>query len=298
MGAALVLVCLSLCVVIQSSCYDQIKGASSQKKPIHPAFDVAQAMKMFYGNYDEATRKSTMPNSHNNGLNAFDFGAEQIAASPLFHTFTQEAAVQSFVLVTYGIPLDKMYDCHACAPVIGMAVFSNIGEQWVMTASNRAVTQAGAWGKPETHIHLARIGPAHYGVVINDSGSGNGEATTVLLLLIPWKNTVNVGLERIIADDDAGMCGELSTLPCYSNSRRITFLLEGKDEFYKIKLSLVGTDYVNDSNSKSGTAPVLPKRRVRGVEILALKEGKYVQLSRSGSLTTLDQAVADREHLK
>jgi hypothetical protein len=171
-----------------------------------------------------------------------------------------------------------------------MAVFARSGANWAIKASNQAITNAGEFGKPPTDIQSIEIGPNQSAVQINDLGGGQGETTKVVLLLVPWHAGVNLALERIVADDDAGTCGVPEGLPCYSNHRTITFIPGRNADYYDIELRLDGSDLSD--------APPYKAVRVTGLERLTLQDGNYRQLFRQGSLTTVDKVVAEREGLK
>jgi hypothetical protein len=176
-------------------------GSHAQEGPTSgESFDVAQAMRMFYGNYDvKAETSSTRLPKNTTSLPAP--GEEQMTVRVLFQSFVSEPVARQLFLLTYAIPSNnENYDCHACAPVIGMAVFSKNGQKWQMHASNRAVTFSGEWGKPPNSIQLVKIGPHHVAAKIVDVGKGTaGETTEVLDLLVPWNGTVNLAIQRIDA---------------------------------------------------------------------------------------------------
>jgi hypothetical protein len=287
---------LSVVLGVAAICTSQIKNPAPRKTVSQTGFGVAEAMKMFYGNYDEKTQSSTMPSSGNDDFGALKDDTKQIAFGPLFHAFTEEDGIPSFMLITYGLPVDKPYDCHLCPPVIGMAVFSRMSNHWVMTASNQELAEVGSFGKPETHIQLVRIGPRRHGVAITNHESGNGEYSASLLILTPFEDKVTVALDRAVANNDSGDCGKDSPWPCYSNKRIVTFLRDGDAEFYRLKLRLTGTDYVV-SESRPESHPIFTRRQVQGLEILRLENGKYVQILRKGDLTNADGNPADISHL-
>jgi len=271
------------------------RGATSTAGHAEPpgTLGIAQAMAMFYDNFDLA--KETSTTSFTKADSVYTYG-EPMTVRPLFQAFVSDAGRQTFFLLTYAVPTrDEKYYCHACAPTIGMAVFTNEQGHWVLSASKRAVTDSGSFGKPPQSVELVEIGANRHAVKIEETDEGNGETTKVLTLLVPWKNSISVALERIIADDDDGMCddAEKVLLPCYSNQRRISFSPNSKSDYFDLELTLSGTDL---------PARVWPRlwrtRKVQGKEVLSFQNGKYVQLSRSGDLTTVDQAVAERENLK
>lgn len=252
---------------------------------------VPDAMRMLYGNYDARTKTSrtTVREANDEPGGA---GTQRLIVRPAFHADFDEAGAKKFVLVTYAIPQAGGFGCHACAPTIGMAVFSNAGPTPIIEASNKAVTQAGSWGEPPADIQLAQIGTDHHAIQIRDVWGGQGETIKVLTILVPWDGTVNLALQRIISDDDKGACG-LGGLTCYSNQRTVSFLRHADADYYDLELELTGTDL-----PASQTTAVSRARKVSGVEILRLENGKYVQVSRQGDLTTADQAVKGKESLK
>jgi hypothetical protein len=274
-------------------CHSKHIALSPEHPEVKETFDVAQAMNMLYGNYDprEGTSFASLPREKSSFPEA---GDEDMTVRPLFHPLSGDAGAHTFLLLTYAIPTnDESFDCHACAPTIGMAVFSLKGSVWTIDASNRAITFSGGWGKPPTDIELVQIGPNRQAVKVIDVGGGQGETSAVLDLLIPWNGTVELGLERILFDDDSGLCEPRGGLPCYANRRTITFIHNHKSEYYGLKLKLTGTDWLLSDASSS-----VRRRKVHGLEILKLEDGKYVQISRQGDLTNIDRVVAEREGLR
>ena len=284
---------LAAMLIFTSGCHRQSTELSPEQSGTNEALDIAQAMKMLYGNYDvkKQTSVASLPKEKSSFPAA---GEEQMTIRMLFNAFSGDPGARSFVLVTYAIPTSgQTFDCHVCAPTIGMAIFSQKELKWTIGASNRAITSAGEWGKPPTDIQLVQIGPNRRAVRINDVGEGQGETTAVLHLLIPWNGTVNLGLERIIADDDRGICDSNGGLACYANHRTVTFIPKDKVEYYDLQLELTGMDL-----PVSDTADPRRARKVNGFETLKFENGKYIQISRQGDLTYVDVAVAKRENLK
>ena len=258
-------------------------------------FGSPEAMKMFYGNYDPV-RKVSITTLPKDVTSLPGPGNEQVTVRTLFSSVIDNSDAPSFVLLTYAVPSrDETYYCHACAPVLGMAVFSKEGRQWKMEASNRAVAFAGAFGKPPGDIQLVHIGPRPQAIRIVYTDLGNGETTSVLQLLIPWKGAVYLGLERVIADDNKGNCGPGSGgLACSANHRTLAFVHGDNVEYYDLELKLAGTDL-----PLPDTTPVTRARKVSGLEIFKFDHGKYVRTSTQGDITSLDDFVAkQREALK
>jgi hypothetical protein len=253
------------------------------------AFDVAQAMTTFYGNYD-VRRQTSITQLPKNTTSLPAPGEEQMTVRVLFRSFVGESVARSLFLVTYAVPSnDDTYGCHLCAPVIGMSVFRWSGGKWTMDASNRAVTFAGEWGKPPRHVELVQIGSHRTAVKIIDVGKGNGETTAILDILVPWNHTVKLGLQRTIADDDKGLC-DPTGLPCYQNHRTISFAPHDDPEYFDIELKLSGTDLPLNDSTPHGRS-----RKVSGLEIFRFDNGTYRLVSQDGDRTFFDEAVAKRK---
>jgi hypothetical protein len=265
------------------------RPASIRKNPeAGGTFDVAQAMRMFYGNYD-VRRRTSITHLPKDTTSLPGPGDEQMTVRVLFHSFVDAPVARSFFLVTYALPAkDDSYGCHVCAPVIGISTFSWSEGKWTMDASNRAVTLAGEWGKPPQQIELVQIGSHRMAVKTIDVAKGNGETTTALDILVPWNHTVNLGLQRIIADDNKSMC-DPAGLPCYQNRRTMSFIPHEVSEYFDIELKLTGTDLLLSN-------PHGRRRKVSGLEIFSLDNGTYRPVSQDGDRTYLDEAVAERKN--
>ena len=281
-------------LIFAFGCREKRTTLSPEISETHGSFDISQAMTMLYGNFDPKKQASTASIPKGNDGNSTRSSEEEMTIRPLFHALSGVDGAQTFVLLTYAVPRgDETYYCHSCAPTIGMAVFLQEGLKWKMDAANRAAADAGEFGKPPTDIELVQIGPKHQAAKISSVGGGQGETTAVLLILVPWDGTVNLSLERIVADDNKGSCGPKASLPCYANRRSVNFLRDDAAEYYQLALTLTGTD-LEDSDAPSSTRA----RKVHGLETLKFENGKYVQVSRHGDLTSLDRDVAEREGLK
>lgn len=266
-------VLLAAMLILVSGCHKNNEMPREQSTP--EAFDLAQAMKMFYGNYDARNQTSTAVLPQWEGsLSAGEKREKQMTVKPLFNTFSSDAGAPSFVLVTYA----NAPNCvsHACAPTIGMAVFTQQGAKWAMDESNRAVTYLGEWGNPPSAV-LVQVGPSHYAVEISATVRGQSEVSKVLQILIPWNYTVNLALERVISDSDLVGCEDEGVpVPCFKNSREINFIRDDKVEYYNLELKFTGTAFT----SKDVTP--MRVREVNGVEVLKFENGKYVQVSHQG----------------
>jgi hypothetical protein len=268
--------------------------ASTQKIVMPPGLDVASAMNALYGNFDKVEQVSFVAKRPSGTFVSSLFHEGSVFATPLYGRIVQAIGGEEFIFLTYSVPtlqVDGSFHCHGCAPLIGMAVFNKSGDHWKIEAFSDPVIDAGEFGNPPEDIRTVKIGPGRWGVEIKDTGSGNGYSSTSLDLLVPWNGAVGLAIERIIADDNAGVCGnKKGEEPCYSNRRSISFLQDKVGHFYDLELTLSGTDRIVDSPYTN--------RSVRGVERLRFENGKYVRVYRHGDQIFLDDWVAEREGLK
>jgi hypothetical protein len=280
---------LAVSLTLAAGCRKQPSLASEDFRDNGKDFGVAAAMKMFYGNYDLkkqasvawlSREKSSLPEA----------GDEKMIVREAFTASRRVGQTEKFVLLTAAVPSeDEEFYCHACAPVIGMAVFSKNGDKWTMVASNKTVTFAGGFGKVPADIQLLQIGPERYAVKIVDVGTGQGETTTVMQLLVPWRDTVNLALERIIADDNKGGCDRSEGLPCYANYCTLTMHSNLNVEYFDLELDLKGTDFPISDND-----PISQIRNVHGSEVLKFESGQYVRVSRRGDVTFVEDSIKNQ----
>lgn len=247
-------------------------------------FDLPTAMRALFGNYDPATGSSTydVPQSNQIDLASFHRG-DKIAVRPFWIGITSENGTRKVVLLFYSVPLEEFqsapagqrrFDCHACVPLVGAAVFLHTGGQWAVESSRTAVSRAGGWGQPPGRVRIINIGPRHIGIEMIDSDSSQGQTTETVRLLIPWREKINEALSRTIADDDKGICGDHDSLPCYANRVRLKFVPGANPDYYDLTLTRSGTDMTE------GAKPRI--KLVHGLEKLYFKDGSYVMTEKHG----------------
>lgn len=243
-------------------------------------------MRTLFGNFDPATQSSVydVPQTTIVDLGGFERG-DEIRLRTWMVLQATEAGVPKTILLTYAIPLrDQTFDCHACRPLIGAAVFEKSDHEWKVENSRTVASVAGSFGQPPEFARIVNIGPKKIAIEITDGDEGQGQTTTVKTLLVPWEGKVNETIERVIADDNKGSeCGDPNTLPCYEYHRQMKFVPGTNAEYYDVVVDLSGTD-ITDSE---------PFRlvKVNATERLEFKTGKYVRLFKKGDTTSLERFV-------
>jgi hypothetical protein len=276
------------------------QAAKSKSTPHLPAsFDLGSAMSTLFDNFDPKTEssQSSIPQNTVFDLKGSGFKiGDEIVVQPLWASTVVENGKHKVVFLTYSVPKSRYghgatdlnnFECHACAPLIGAAIFVRIGDRWQVESSRAVVSRGGGWGDPPSDFRIIAIGPHRIGIEISDGDTGGGETTTVKTIVVPWKGKVNEALRYETTNDNKGDCGiEKDELPCYSNRKRLSFIPKANHDYFDILLTLSGTDMTE----------VEPYRAkvVRGLERLTFEDGYYRTKERVDDRTSVEQFIEFR----
>jgi hypothetical protein len=167
------------------------------------------------------------------------------------------------------------YECHACAPAIGMGVFVWQEQHWVLQSANAAIGFYGAWGDPPG-IELVKIGPEKHGVMLSIDDLAQGYAWSTRTLLATVDRTVKEIWSIQDEQDNLGAIDpddkENDQTP-YKSAATFKFFPaknESSMEYFDIEVISTGNDR-EDFNH-----PIKPEN---WTEIYRFKGGKYKLLS-------------------
>lgn len=259
---------------------------------IPSGFDLSAAMRLLFGNFDAKTNSSssTVPETAMLDLSDSFFEAgDDITVRPFWVSEASEDGQRKIVLLTYAIPtVDPAqaqappFDCHACAPLVGAAVFVASGSAWKVESKDIAVAFMGGFGRPPAEAKIVNIGPRRVGIEIDDSYAGQGVTVESKHLFVPWHDKVKDALSRVVSNDNEGTCGkDAGGIACYASSRKLLFVPGANPDYYDIELTLSGTDL-----------PVANKpglRHVHGFEKLSFVDGMYKTIQKSGDKLAEDR---------
>jgi hypothetical protein len=228
-------------------------------------FDIALAMNALYGNYDAAsgTSSSTAPTT---GLDYTNFQPGQKETVKPYFAAANPPTSEVF-LATYAVPATGDFDCHACAPLIGAAVFVKSGDSWKVEASEKTDLIFGQYAVPGT-AQLVQFGPNHAGIQLSNTDGGQGIMDTQVILLVAWNGGFSQAWSGLVSSDDSMYCGPQTVSPCFGYKVELKFEKGSNSEYDDLIATTSGTDLTDD------TPPAL--KNMAGMQHLHFVDGKYV----------------------
>lgn len=232
----------------------------SNKKNFTGEFNVGKALELVYGSYDYQKKyakwRLTEEDLKNGGIDKESTGIRPgtvYTAANLVQAFNQ-SGVQRYFIITETVP--AQYDCHACGPLVGGAVFTQQGDRWQLDSESRLVRPMGGFGTAPKG-KLTKIGPDRYGVVFHDGGTGQGYTHEAVSLLAEVGERISEVLSvNPYGGDNEGTCGE-DLQPCWKFSSRMDFESGSNPDYFDIKVTTTGTK--TDDNGNIGRANAVKK---------------------------------------
>lgn len=241
--------------------------ASDLQQNLPADFNLAAAMKMLYGNYDPLAHTSTFRMSRGYSHTFFDKPGKVDARAFLAAGAADSGTTKVFVLtaaVPHGSP---EFDCHACAPLIGAAVFAKNGGGWAVEASNKEVDVIGNWGGPPS-AEMVRVGPDRAGFELKPGNTNQGETVGSVMILVEWKGGIRTAFSAETLSTETSDCGD-GMGDCRDKSGEISFVRGENADYDDIVLTISGTE----ASPKTGK-----DEKVQRVQNWKFVDGNYVRV--------------------
>ncbi|MGB7548553.1 MAG: hypothetical protein WBM14_12445, partial [Terracidiphilus sp.] len=219
-----------------------------------------EALKQLYKQYDNKTETAqwVCTKDQEQGKNKPPWPCwkenSTVSISVLMTAEMKEGEGEKLYLVASAKPAKAPlgFDCHACQPVIGVAVFASQDQHWVLESANAAIGTYGGWGGPPS-VDLIEVGPGRHGIILSDTDSGQGFTSSFKTLLMPVGKTVSQVWRICDERDDAGAydpSDKWSIQVLYRSSVGIRLFAGGADgsdpgAYYDIEAISRGTDLAN-----------------------------------------------------
>lgn len=216
-----------------------------------------EALKQLYRDYDPATKtahwictKGQQQEQHEGWPCSEEYA--KVSVTVELSTQVVEHGTEKTYLVASAIPSGDSHDfeCHSCAPAIGVAVFAWREMRWELESARAAVGWFGEWGGAATS-QLVAIGPALHGVILWSGFSGQGYHESVKYLLAPLGSSVDEVWKLYDEQDDSGAFDPNDKSgqhrPYYAEVA-FKFVYVGDGDYYDILAMSRGTDDKGKAN--------------------------------------------------
>ncbi len=170
-----------------------------------------EALKLMYEDYDASTQTATLSctdaqrNDDSKAHGSWWPCYKDYSVVSVEIVFMATIRTEETYLVTSAVPAHAPlgFDCHSCAPAIGVAQLVWQDQKWKLEGANATVGFYGSWGDPP-YVNLVAIGPSHYGVLLSGEFGGQGYMSGLVWLLAPIGTTVAEVWKIQDEQDDSG----------------------------------------------------------------------------------------------
>ncbi|HRS54256.1 MAG TPA: hypothetical protein P5250_06085 [Bacteroidales bacterium] len=210
-------------------------------------FSKAKAMKLLYGHYDTIKNFSIWKISNEKDQPFIT----KISAKNSIYTsiaFIHEFVVDTIpvvVLITETSHRDnKGYpdDCHACAPIMGAAIFAKIKNTWCLQNFEKNLGEYGYWGRLPK-ISFIKYGQNNYGILfeVDDYNNGINSGKFDILGVVNDKFSF-IGSFPMSFSNEHSWISNIK----YSYQSEFNFIPEPTKDYYDVSIKTYGTKPYED----------------------------------------------------
>lgn len=237
---------------------EEVIAVEQSNNSFQGEFREEEAMRLLYGNYDtEQSQSKWQPDRKKIDDLGFYNGDEPFYATAILNDTFSENGKERRVLITQSAP--KNHDCHACAPLIGGAFFTKVGDIWQLDSQEKYIGTYGSFGQPPD-FDIEQIGPNKHAIITELNFLHMGIATSSLALLVEDKGRINEVLlfSELASNNEGAGCEDydedensLKTAPkCFSYESDYDFEPGQNPDFYDLKIKRTGTMQDNEGKVK------------------------------------------------
>ncbi len=237
---------------------DSTKPDSGIRQYIEGAFTVPAAMEVIYGLYDkniECSKWLCKPHEARRfESKASDDGLLHTRAAGAYPFDAKDGRRMLLLTETLSREKEDWEGCHACAPILGAAMFQEIDGAWFIEALQKDLGEIGSYGELPSN-KLVSIGPEMVGVLFNEGYTAQGitEGGIVLIGLIEGKFEVLIDQNTSFSNE--GMFVDPKTEPrAYSYSSELNFETDEPGKPFTLVLQRKGRC---PKDGKEGTGPIV-----------------------------------------
>ncbi len=260
---------------------DTIHAADTETKgsiSIEGPFDPLKALKLLYGTLTPSENEGTdqpviwqnvgVPERLADYFDSIPKGRVSI----IFDSPYRQNNFEKHMIITATVPAGKHYECHACAPLIGGAVFRRSGRRWVLEADNKYITVTGKFGSTDREvIRFAKIGPNRYGVIFQGNDVHQGYISNYVSLIVPYEKSLVQALQFFVEGPGDAACPD-NTGEGFSN-----FEEQGIDVRY-VKGETQTSYYDIETIVRYNSGPCGQVKAVKEMRYFSFISGKYERI--------------------
>jgi hypothetical protein len=213
------------------------KTAPALKIP--PGFDLAAGMTALYGNYDPASRSSSIVAPH-----GADEPSEKETVRVFFLNGFRDSDEDKVLLATYAVPDGRRFTRHDCRPLVGEALFRRGASGWTVAASRQPDFKFGGGCQPP-NAEIFQFGPHQFGIELEVTASAQGERATEINLFAPWAGSFTSVFQTDTEDNNLRGCPPKGPAPCHASSSLLKFVPGDNPDYYDLLVETFGTRLTN-----------------------------------------------------
>jgi hypothetical protein len=200
-------------------------------------------LSLLFGNYDPKSQSSKWPATAP-CQDPFGSHPECTTIVVRVHHYRVSGAERVLVLLATPPPAPGE-DCHACAPVVGDAIFAPAGSNWQLVSDNPSIGSFGEYGKVGKY-EIVRIGQGSVGVVFLPEGTGQGFLTQSMQVFaeLDGKLTHVLTVDDIAGNNEGACSGAPFNQPCWAYRSTYAFKASPSSSLYDLLVTTKGTEFV------------------------------------------------------
>lgn len=237
-------------------------GAAQSTAPLVGDFDAGRALAGVYGSLDWVDPR----------IDRFArFPGSRAHVEPLFDASFQEGGSTKHVVIATLTPRPKReFNCHACSPILGGAVFRRDGDAWVRESTGELIQLSSAWNAT---LKLIQVGPDRHALLhqVDDIHGGSETRQATLIFGVGGELAVRFRADGFVAPGP-GACA----LP-EQHLRVKAVADESREQEYFDLMVDAKWNEATCRNSEDGDGPVVTSsgRECRRVSRYRFREGSY-----------------------
>jgi hypothetical protein len=247
--------------------------------PAQQPFSRDEALKQLYHDYDvtKKTAQWVCTDKQNQRKEGWPCSKEYstVSISVQLMGEVNEADSEKVYLVASAAPANAPlgFDCHACAPAMGVSVFTWQADHWLLQSANASIGFWGGWGG-SPGVDLMTVGQSQHGLMLSLDDEGQGYSSSYKVLLVPIGKTVSEVWSIGDEQDDFGAYDPTDKYAehiRYRSSAAVKFVAtnennEGPNAYFDIEVISRGEDRQDAEH---------PMKHENWTEIYRFYNGKY-----------------------